>query len=278
MTQKTLNEKISHILGKHVEIKNVNKVVDLKPMYGSLFRLHIENNYEYWGWSDIDMLYGDVCSFLDRRPGYDIYSFGNSTFGPITIFSIDKYIDVYKCIQDYEIILNNPYTCKIDEMWFFDQFEDPHHADLYYDIKKEIFYDERCKEFIKLVENKSFTKLHVFEWHEKDTGIQWEVGTMILKNEEILDWNYEMKDGKLFLQGCEMAFSHLTLLKTQKHILEFIKKDNCKNLKSFKISFKINDSVKFSVEELESLDVYEIYEKYLIISVAPISIIEKMQN
>ena len=41
------------------------KLCDFKPMYGVICQEFLEG-YEYWGYGDVDLIYGDIQSFLDR--------------------------------------------------------------------------------------------------------------------------------------------------------------------------------------------------------------------
>lgn len=51
----------------HCEImlNRAYKLCDMKPMYGLIFEEYI-NEYDYWGFGDTDVIYGDVLSFLER--------------------------------------------------------------------------------------------------------------------------------------------------------------------------------------------------------------------
>ena len=48
-------------LHERPEELDLRKVADMKPLYGSLFSQWL-SNYTYWGWSDIDLVLGDVLS------------------------------------------------------------------------------------------------------------------------------------------------------------------------------------------------------------------------
>lgn len=266
MTLSDLNQNVSELLGEDVKLKGFYKLVDLKPLFGSIVKLYIDLKYEYWAWSDIDMLFGDVTSYLNTKPGYDVYSFGKSTFGPLTIFSVEKYIDIYKHIPRYADILNNPSICKIDEMWFFDQFQDLVEGKIYYDINQPIFYDSRCKALQNVVEDNKVTSLFVFGWKNKDCGIFWDMKEKILKGERSWVWKYETKDGKLYFQNNEIAFSHMTILKKMKAVIDIL--NLCIPLSYFQILFQINIEEHLLTEkDICAKNVYEIYEKFINIEV-----------
>ena len=55
-----------------VRLQRPYKLCDLKPLYGKIFEDYI-SNFAYWGYGDIDLIYGDLISFLAkiRYQNYD---------------------------------------------------------------------------------------------------------------------------------------------------------------------------------------------------------------
>ena len=109
---------------KSIKILQNKKVCDLKASLGDLFKYEIEN-YNYFGFYDIDTLFGDLTSiqkYIDDD--YDVISIGNSVFhdriaGPFTIVkNIEKlrkhYIheDFYKCFESEHV------TCYEEHDWY----------------------------------------------------------------------------------------------------------------------------------------------------------------
>ncbi len=81
MTFERFKEKISEKLGFAVCITNYHKICDYKPTYGYVFENLIEN-YEFWGYMDIDMLLGKIDDFIsdDIWQKYDkLFSLGHFT-------------------------------------------------------------------------------------------------------------------------------------------------------------------------------------------------------
>jgi hypothetical protein len=68
----------------------VHKVNDFKPLFAFLYP-ELVRGYDWWGWSDSDMLMGDVMKFLkkdDKLNNYDVIS-GNpsrQSWGPFQLF------------------------------------------------------------------------------------------------------------------------------------------------------------------------------------------------
>jgi len=88
-------------------------------MLGCLFENFI-NLYDYWGWTDIDMIMGNVDNDIDYN--FDVVSYGFNTFGPITLFKTSL-THLYKQIDRYGDIIKDEYICKEDAMTrFFTEF------------------------------------------------------------------------------------------------------------------------------------------------------------
>lgn len=71
-----LNKLVSRKLGINFQLKNPYKLCDLKLAYGDIFEDYI-CGYDYFGWSDIDVFYGNIRKFLtEDLLEYDLISFG----------------------------------------------------------------------------------------------------------------------------------------------------------------------------------------------------------
>ena len=82
--KKTFQE-IKGIIQEHFDFKisleMPYKLCDYKPVYGYVFQEYIEG-YDYWGYCDIDLVFGDIRKFLDKvmMDDYDkIYQLGHLT-------------------------------------------------------------------------------------------------------------------------------------------------------------------------------------------------------
>jgi len=103
------NKKLSTIFNIPINIKEPNRIGDTKPIYAKIFELFV-GNYDWWGWTDIDLLNGNFNKFLndDIFNEYDVISALNTTVhpgrtslnGPFTLLSM-KHKDLYKGIQNY---------------------------------------------------------------------------------------------------------------------------------------------------------------------------------
>ena len=72
-----INDKI----GYRVELKNPQKLCDMKPAYGYIFEEYLKD-FDYWGYCDLDEYFGDLNHFisLEQLTGFEkIYSLGHMT-------------------------------------------------------------------------------------------------------------------------------------------------------------------------------------------------------
>lgn len=70
-----LSDLIFQKTGIRHELKNPHKLCDFKPLYGHIFEDYLKDK-SYWGHCDMDVIWGDITSFLSRISfeGYDIIS------------------------------------------------------------------------------------------------------------------------------------------------------------------------------------------------------------
>lgn len=70
-----VREMASKATGVHVALYRPYKCCDLKPFYGLIFQQFIKD-YEYWGECDMDLMWGDLYSFLTKNnyKSYDKFS------------------------------------------------------------------------------------------------------------------------------------------------------------------------------------------------------------
>lgn len=78
----------SEKLGLDLEIRSIRKLCDLKPAYGAIFQDYLKK-YDFWGYGDIDVVYGDIRKFITDRmlDDYDVItSFVNHLAGHFVLF------------------------------------------------------------------------------------------------------------------------------------------------------------------------------------------------
>lgn len=98
---------------------------DFKPAYGEALQEYI-NKYDYWGYGDLDVVYGDIRAFLtDEILCHYKFFLG---FGHLTLYSNDKETNTYYKVivpgyQDYR----EAFT--IHDQTFFDEYDHKGTAD-----------------------------------------------------------------------------------------------------------------------------------------------------
>ena len=124
MTWEGLHDLISNKLFNGTPLPNFlaampYKVIDVKPMYGFLFRDYIQE-YEFWAHVDNDMIFGDVAGILNPlMDHYDVITpYGvKRTWGPFTAYrNTPETTELFRLIDGslYDA-LNNTQIFGIDE-------------------------------------------------------------------------------------------------------------------------------------------------------------------
>lgn len=93
------------------------KLCDFKPAYGVIFADYIEN-YNFWGWGDLDLVYGDIRSFFTESilEKYNVVS----GWGHLSLYkNNDKCRMFYKTLesgfQSYQDVFCRPNNSAFDE-------------------------------------------------------------------------------------------------------------------------------------------------------------------
>ena len=112
------HELVEQKTGVKVSFKDSYKICDFKPLYGTIFQDYLIG-YNYWGYSDVDIIYGDISAYLKPilQSNPDVISFYNGFMsGPLSIYKNSiKTNSIYKEISDYKSKLNQPYCLGLDE-------------------------------------------------------------------------------------------------------------------------------------------------------------------
>lgn len=122
--QKTLNDiKIaaSKKLGFNVSIDNPYKLCDFKPAYGFILAEIIEE-YDFWGHADIDVIYGNIRSFITEKMmnEYELITAHHiSLSGTFTLFRNNKKMNMlFMQSKDYKKVFSSSTHFCFDECNF----------------------------------------------------------------------------------------------------------------------------------------------------------------
>jgi hypothetical protein len=102
-------------------IRNPYKFCDYKPLIAEAFP-RVVSSYEYWGWGDLDVIYGDILSVVgpsfDRR--FDYVSTGwQGESGPLGFLKNSEQVNtLWRLLPDVHSQLNNEKYLGIDEPQF----------------------------------------------------------------------------------------------------------------------------------------------------------------
>lgn len=251
------------LIKKHINIEiesiSLYKLVDLKPMLGYLFQDFIII-YDYWGWTDIDMIMGNIDNDIDTD--FDVISYGFNTFGPITLFKTSL-THLYKQIDRYEHILKDEYICKVDEPWFFDRIQNIKDGDIVSDqgIMVKYYSGTNLSDIIQKL------KVKKVSWDNFCCNIDWNIKTK-LKQNKWFEEKYSYKLNKLYLKKNDknISFCHLTQLKTDKNFLASLKNiDYTKNIITIDVKYKSMLTTVDSLinNALDNMIVTDIYKNYI---------------
>ncbi len=111
--------RIQEVLGSDVVVPVPHKLCDYKVFYGLIFN-DLLVDYPYWGYCDVDVIFGKLASFLtnDILESYDkLFGLGHFCLMPNT----ERVLDVIRGAADIEAVrtnvLQNPRTTLFDE-WY----------------------------------------------------------------------------------------------------------------------------------------------------------------
>ena len=118
-----------------INIPNPYKICDLRPLFG-LIHYDIIKQYDYYGWTDVDLLFGDIREFYTDEilAGHEVFSTHSTRIsGHLALFkntleNKTKYLSIY----NWENAVQNPNFVGIDEhgitnaytMTFFDKINE----------------------------------------------------------------------------------------------------------------------------------------------------------
>jgi len=120
MSLNEFNILASNRLGFKIQIKHSYKICELKPAYGLIFQNYLVN-YDFWGYGDIDLVYGDILQFLPEKwnKEYDIIS-NHTEFIPGHLCILKNTIGIitlFQQVKSYKTIFQSPVYHGFDEIY-----------------------------------------------------------------------------------------------------------------------------------------------------------------
>lgn len=118
MTFEQLKKRISDTLGVDASGIIPYKLCDFRPAYGLIFAEYIKG-YDFWGYGDIDLIYGDTRKFLtdDVLANNDFIAFQERHLhGPFSLYRNNDFINnIFKRYEGYMDVFQNPNYVSFDE-------------------------------------------------------------------------------------------------------------------------------------------------------------------
>ncbi len=100
-----------------VSLPNPKKLCDYKPAYGYIFSEYL-SEYKFWGYCDLDLIFGDLDSFIsiDMLEKYDkLYNLGHLTIYRNTEEINTLFMKPLDNVEVYKDIYKTPNMCCFDE-------------------------------------------------------------------------------------------------------------------------------------------------------------------
>lgn len=261
--------------GREIIIEKKRNIVNLKPSLGDLFYEYIKD-YEYFGYYDIDTLFGDIEGQIKPFLGeYDFISFGNEKFynyvsGPLTLIkNTDVNINLYKKEIDKLVHkLKDYFVESFDEHEFNNLIDDNFKTKILYNLENtsiingSISYNSNWSGGKLKVDNKEKTLFHFYD--KKNTNITMIGNTIITSYKKFLNndfyWvTYLTKNYESLLKG---LISSLEKYSNRKCIIYTVNYDS-------ELRFKLNEQFIFRRIDIQSGDMNKNGRDDTIISLKP---------
>ena len=124
-----------------IELKAPYKLCDYKPAYGYLFQEYLEG-YEYWGYCDVDMIFGNLKRFLPDNVIGEYDKIGH--LGHLSLYKNQTEINTLFMRTlynraDYQEVFST------DRIWIFDEWGEVNINAIFQAYDKKVFYwNEFC--------------------------------------------------------------------------------------------------------------------------------------
>lgn len=191
-----LNDIATEKLGFRTQLTTPYKLNDFKPTYGLLFS-DILADYDFWGYGDIDIIFGDIRAFITEEllSNYDLISIRDDYIpGCFMLFrNNEKMRMMFTYSKDYVAVFSNERHFCFDETNFhYEEFGKNIHYSL---VISEV---ESMMHVVKKLEEQNIIKPY-FDFHiieGKFGKLSWNKGKLKFKNkyEAILYHLIKFKD------------------------------------------------------------------------------------
>ena len=230
--------------GIQVTLENPYKLCEFKPTYGKVFEDFI-GNYNFWGYGDIDLIYGDLNKYLSLEilDNYEIISPHNNFIpGHFCILkNTTEIVNLFSKAENFKKVFSSERYHYFDEIFYKKGVDLMKEKALSENVKKRI----RNQIILNRIRRSNLYKLFRTIWNKRSNrgtdpdsplldfnqivqAYNHPKRTVFLQNnvfrDDIMrlspkktDWNIKWEDGKLFLNEQEIMYYHFQLAKSQKN-------------------------------------------------------------
>ncbi|OQP61171.1 hypothetical protein A3860_05495 [Niastella vici] len=208
-------------LGFTIKISHAYKLCDFKPAYGYIFN-DILKGYDFWGHGDIDIIFGNIRSFMTRKvlSAHDIISVRPDWIpGCFVLFrNSDKLNTLFKQSKDYKKVFKSDTHYCFDETNFaHDDFTD---GKKYDEVKTEI---ESMMHVIQRLQMAGYINVY-FDLNiiEGIPGkLKWNKGTLVYRNKYYVLLYHLIKLKKIYIPKREVKVVPDSFIITPSKIMKY---------------------------------------------------------
>lgn len=145
-TLNDLKKRFEAVLDTECSLEHAYKLCDYKPMYGLCFQDEIKN-YDFWGYCDADMVFGDIGNFItnDILMNYEkVFSRGHLTLYKNT----EKMINIFRTVTEdinWKNVVKNKKTVGFDEWKYIHKICEKNQVKTYLE---EVIADIDCTSYV----------------------------------------------------------------------------------------------------------------------------------
>lgn len=166
---KKIKKRIQELYPFPIMLERPYKLCDYRVAYGEIFKEEI-HTYQFWGYCDIDLLFGDIRKFItdDILETFEKIGFQ----GHLTIFRnspdvVKRYRQNINTLPTYKDIFTNPASCMFDEDIidaYYDHLKIPVFKKVYFAHLLKYHKDFHLGHLPKEEEHKNND--NIFSWHQ----------------------------------------------------------------------------------------------------------------
>lgn len=159
-----LRKKIQKYYDFKISLESPYRLCNFRPAFGEIFE-DLINGYDYWGYCDVDLIWGNIRHFLPNDISYDKIG----TFGHLTMIKNSRENNrLYRYKNAYKIAFSNNLSLFFDENTFSKICEK--HKFKIFDLKIADLYPRYKNHYIVSERKNNIITKNIFSW-DKQNGL-----------------------------------------------------------------------------------------------------------